>query len=67
VQDIRGCAEREEHEDGVQKITAEAFVPFIEKGGRKWFFGVQTVGVHKFIDLNVSIYWFFKKAFLARC
>jgi hypothetical protein len=65
VQDIGCCAKRQEHEDGVQKITAEAFVPFIQQGGRKWFFAMETVGVHKFIDLNVSIYWFLKKAFWA--
>ncbi len=32
VQDIRGCAKGQEHEDGVEEITAEAFVPFGEQG-----------------------------------
>ena len=43
---IRDGAKREEHEDGVEKITAEAFVPFVEQRRRERLFARQTVGVH---------------------
>jgi glutamate racemase len=43
---IRNSAKREEHEDGVEKITAEAFVPFVEQRRRERLFARQTVGVH---------------------
>jgi hypothetical protein len=42
---IRNSAKREEHEDGVEKITAEAFVPFVEQRRRK-LLARQTVGIH---------------------
>jgi hypothetical protein len=46
VQYIRDSAKREEREDGVEKITAEAFVPFIKQRRRERLFARQTVGIH---------------------
>jgi hypothetical protein len=46
VQYIRDGAKREEREDGVEKITAEAFVPFIKQRRRERLFARQTVGIH---------------------
>jgi hypothetical protein len=46
VQYIRDGAKREEREDGVEKITAEAFVPFIKQRRRERLFTRQTVGIH---------------------
>ena len=45
VQYIRDGAKREEREDGVEKITAEAFVPFVEQRRSK-LLARQTVGIH---------------------
>jgi len=46
VQYIRDGTKREEREDGVEKITAEAFVPFVEQRRRERLFARQTVGIH---------------------